>query len=79
MVILDVEEMNLGSEMSDLLMDLFRCVGILTWLWKPCAVGVLAPEPAGEGWINGGVGLTTNGAVGEGLGANPISGVSRPL
>jgi hypothetical protein len=39
----------------------------------------LAPEPAGEGWINAGVALTTNGAVGEGLGANPISGVSRPL
>ena len=79
MVTLDVEEMNLGSEMSDLLIDLFLYVGIAPGFWKPCVVGVLAPEPAGEGCTKAGVALTTNGAVGDGLGARPISGVARPL
>jgi hypothetical protein len=36
-------------------------------------VGVLAPEPAGDGWIKDGVELTEYGVTGEGLGERPIS------
>lgn len=77
-VILEVDEMNMGSEMSDLLIDFLRIEGA-PGSEPPCPVGVLVPEPAGDGCTNAGVGLTTNGAVGEGLGAAPISIPSLPI
>ena len=62
MVILDVDETNLGSDMSDLLTDLLRC----PWGWKPCVVGVVAEDAAGDGCAR--VELIENGAVGDGRG-----------
>jgi len=44
-VILEVDETNLGSDMSDLLTYLLRC----PWGWKPCVVGVVADEATGDG------------------------------
>ena len=73
MVILEVDEMNLGSEISDLLIDFLRLAGMRPWLWKPCDVGVFAPDPIGDGCAKEGVGLTEKGVIGEGLGDNPIS------
>lgn len=78
MVILEVDEINFGSEMSDLLIDFLRTEGT-PGIGAPCPIGVVVPEPAGEGCTKAGVGLTTKGAVGEGLGAEPISMPSLPV
>lgn len=67
-VILEVEETNFGSEISCLLIDRFRAAGPRGGAWKACAVGVLLPDPTGEGCA--GVGFITKGAVGDGRGDN---------
>jgi len=75
----DVDERNLGSEMSDLLIDRLRGGINAVPPWGPEIVGVLAPEPTGDGCTRAGVAFTTNGAVGDGLGGAPISNASTPI
>jgi hypothetical protein len=73
-VTLDVDDTNLGSEMSYLLMDLLRLAGMVPWLWNPGVVGVLATELTGEGCAKVGVELpeerkVVRGGLGEGAGS----------
>ncbi len=61
--------MNLGSDISDLLIDRLRGgMEFVAVPWAPCVIGVLAPEPTGEACTRAGVAFTTKGATGDGLG-----------
>lgn len=72
-VTLDVEDINLGSEISDLLTERLRAPGALGSLGRPCVVGIATREAPGEGCINDGVVLAEKGVIGDGLGEKPIS------
>jgi len=73
-VILDVVDTNLGSEISDLLMDRLRFAGTFPWLWDP--VGVFAPDdPTGEGCGKDGLAVADKGVGSPGLGERSIMSV----
>ena len=74
-VIVEVADKKIGSEMSHLLIDFFRFAGMRPALWNPgpvAFVGVTAVDVTGDSYRDG-VELAENGAIGdgEGLGDSP--------
>lgn len=66
-VILEVEDINLGSEISDLLMECLR-IACPMENWDAWIVGVIVPDAAGEACERAGVALTEKVPLGGALG-----------
>lgn len=71
MLIREVDEISVGSEMSDLLIERLRAAttGSFAWdgAWKVGNVGVFVADGTGEGRASEGVGFTENAGEGRGV------------
>jgi hypothetical protein len=74
-VIREVEETRVGSEMSALLIDFLRLVGMLPWFWKPLFVGVVVVEISDVDSMMDELECAEYGVTGDGRGDVPVSGL----
>lgn len=76
---LEVDDMNIGSEISDFVTDFLRPASMARLLllgWNPWGVEAVDQESMGDCATRDGVELTENGVIGDGLGDMPISNAS---